>query len=668
MRSAPSITLFSLLALAAGAPLARADLDFTGFTNRLGTVQLTDNPQWWYFDVTNRADAQDAYWNVYQAALQVPMGWTGSFNTSNPGASVAGTTSLAFRNAEYATVNLLRYHEWGPDTLFGHEITAAEQAAWVSYYDIYPISEQTPPPTLTNAQAAALLMDLNGQLSHFPPSTWVGYNSAAAAGADQGALALNVSGPAAIVGYVVDPGIENVAAGHRGLVLDSIGTLLAVGDVPSGGPSAAANALAADYPPELAFYSSPAYVAIAAPKGPLANVYLYPLPGYNPCDWIDSSGVVHLSFGVNQLAGYSITNNDSLNIQVSNDDTGQTYPVSANPSNLGNAYEVNLGSMGSPGSFGADRHYTVTYSNITAQYLPPGNDFGLSPVLYAGLSYTYHFTIYDPTTVQGAPVNPSTPIFNLSTRAFVGTGAQQLIGGFVIEGTTPLRVVLRAQGPGLTKYGLSEVVPNPQFTLYDSQGNAIGTNSAWQSGSNSRMIQSFGMAPNSAAEPAAVATLNPGAYTVVVSDKNGASGTGIVEVFNADNISQSRLVNVSTRGLVSTGQNQVIAGIIVHSQETIVFRGRGPGIASYLPGTMVVPNPVLRVYDSNSKLLATSTATWETDLRDAQLLAGGSLQSFAPSQGDAALVMTLPAGSYTAILSDANNVDGVGIVEAFEAN
>jgi hypothetical protein len=66
--------------------------------------------------------------------------------------------------------------------------------------------------------------------------------------------------------------------------------------------------------------------------------------------------------------------------------------------------------------------------------------------------------------------------------------------------------------------------------------------------------------------------------------------------------------------------------------------------------------------------LATSTATWETDLRDAQLLAGGSLQSFAPSQGDAALVMTLPAGSYTAILSDANNVDGVGIVEAFEAN
>ena len=140
-------------------------------------------------------------------------------------------------------------------------------------------------------------------------------------------------------------------------------------------------------------------------------------------------------------------------------------------------------------------------------------------------------------TVQ---VRPST-LGNISTRAFVQTGADVMIGGFIIEGG-PKRVVIRAIGPELTRYGVPNALANPTLALHDSTGALIASNDDWQhtiiggiiTGDQVVEIQTSGHAPTQLSESAIVAILQPGNYTAIVRGVNSTTGVALVEVYDLD--------------------------------------------------------------------------------------------------------------------------------------
>jgi hypothetical protein len=124
------------------------------------------------------------------------------------------------------------------------------------------------------------------------------------------------------------------------------------------------------------------------------------------------------------------------------------------------------------------------------------------------------------------------PLINISTRARVGTGDGVLIGGFVILGSTPQTVVVRARGPSLAPFGITNPLANPTLQLVrSSDQTTIATNNDWGSATNAAAVQASGFAPSNELESAILITLEPGAYTAIVAGANGGTGVGIVEVF-----------------------------------------------------------------------------------------------------------------------------------------
>ena len=143
---------------------------------------------------------------------------------------------------------------------------------------------------------------------------------------------------------------------------------------------------------------------------------------------------------------------------------------------------------------------------------------------------------------------------NLSTRGLVGIGDNVLIGGFIVTGTEPKPIVLRALGPSISGFGLSDVLRDPVLSVYDSSGNLVGTNDNWQSDVNHFVVEANGLAPANPLEAAQVRTLAPGAYTVVVTGKDPTPGIGLVEVYDIMPLANAKFVNMSTRGSVRTGR------------------------------------------------------------------------------------------------------------------
>jgi hypothetical protein len=127
---------------------------------------------------------------------------------------------------------------------------------------------------------------------------------------------------------------------------------------------------------------------------------------------------------------------------------------------------------------------------------------------------------------------PEAPLANISTRGQVRTGNDVMIGGFVIQGTGPRTVVIRARGPSLVPFGIANALPNPSLQLVRSSDQVtLASNDNWTSAVNSAAITGSGFAPSNGLESAILVTLDPGAYTAIVSGAGGATGVGIVEVF-----------------------------------------------------------------------------------------------------------------------------------------
>jgi len=168
-----------------------------------------------------------------------------------------------------------------------------------------------------------------------------------------------------------------------------------------------------------------------------------------------------------------------------------------------------------------------------------------------------------PTPTPTPTPNPSGSHFgNISTRMDVGSGNNVMIAGFMVWGSQSKTILVRALGPTLGNYGIANVLSDPMLELHDSSGATIATNDDWQTGSQASQISSSGYAPVNSDEPALIATLAGGSYTVVVRGYNNSTGVGLVEVYELDTLS-SRLSNISTRGQVGTDQSVLIAGLII---------------------------------------------------------------------------------------------------------
>ena len=254
---------------------------------------------------------------------------------------------------------------------------------------------------------------------------------------------------------------------------------------------------------------------------------------------------------------------------------------------------------------------------------------------------------------------------NISTRGEVGTGHDVLIGGFVVQGSVPLTIVLRAIGPSIDeRFTLSpERLADPHLELFSSAGDAIASNDNWMDDASSGDIP-VELQPTHAAESALLVTLPPGAYTAIVSGVGGATGIGLVEVFEVGGSDLSRLINLSSRVRVGSGDSVAIGGLIVSGDDaprTYLVRARSTSVgAGALAPETLLPNPRLELF--RGEALIGVNDDWRSDAAAGQIPA-----THVPGfDEEAALLVTLEAGAYTGVVSGVDGGEGIAIVEVFE--
>ncbi|MEY2489063.1 MAG: hypothetical protein QOC70_1005 [Verrucomicrobiota bacterium] len=271
-----------------------------------------------------------------------------------------------------------------------------------------------------------------------------------------------------------------------------------------------------------------------------------------------------------------------------------------------------------------------------------------------------------PTPTPAATPPPAAQSVNLSTRMRVQTGENVGIGGFIITGTAPKHVLLRAIGPSLAQSGVPNVLADPVLELHGPGTFVTITNDNWMDDPVQKAaILATGIAPTNNLESAIDATLNPGAYTAIVRGKNNTSGVALVEAYDLSQAVLAKLANISTRAFVGTGDNIVIAGFTLgghNGDDEIVVRGLGPSLAAFGVAN-VLADPTLELRDGNGALLMANN-NWQDNPAQMAALIGAGLAPTNPLES--AIAATLPPGLYTALLAGLNNGAGVGVVEVYD--
>lgn len=300
---------------------------------------------------------------------------------------------------------------------------------------------------------------------------------------------------------------------------------------------------------------------------------------------------------------------------------------------------------------------------------------------------------------------------NISTRGLVGTNDNVMIGGFIVTGPMPKKVLIRARGPSMggTPFFVPGTLQNPFLRIF-SGPTPIAQNDNWQTADPLCAAMGFtcgGAAeiaattlhpcqpnpgqstapPGCALESAILIRLPPGPYTAIVSGADGGTGVGLVEAFEVDDgASPTKLTNISTRGRVETVDNVMIGGFIIGgaAPKTVLIRARGPSMGGepfMVPGTLA--NPFLQVFSGQTVIAQNDN--WQDapscsgfTCGGAQEIAATGLDPCQPNPGqttpppgcalESAILITLPPGAYTAIVTGLAGTTGVGLIEIFEVN
>src|SRR5438309_673831 len=211
---------------------------------------------------------------------------------------------------------------------------------------------------------------------------------------------------------------------------------------------------------------------------------------------------------------------------------------------------------------------------------------------------------------------------NISGRARVETGQGVAISGFIVTGTTPKRVGVRALGPSLANFGVSSPLADPIIQPHRGDGSLVMVNDNWKNTQQAE-ITGAGRAPSNDKEAALIATLTAGNYTAIVTGKNGGTGVALAEVYDLDQAADSRLANISARAQIGTGSNVLIGGFITGNKigaTRVAVRALGPSLQQFGIANPL-PDPRLELRDANGALLA-SNDNWQSDASQAALITG----------------------------------------------
>ena len=247
---------------------------------------------------------------------------------------------------------------------------------------------------------------------------------------------------------------------------------------------------------------------------------------------------------------------------------------------------------------------------------------------------------------------------NVSTRALVGTDDKIEVGGFIVKGSLPKEVVVRAIAPSLVAFGVNNAMMDPMLELHDSTGAIIAANDNWNS--HRQEVLDSGKAPQDEHEAVIVATLQPGSYTAVLRGLKNTTGLALFELYDIDP-AHSKIANISTRGNVGIGENVMIGGFIVGGDQptNVIVRALGPTLTDFgVAGALA--DPTLELHDGNGTIIAQND-NWksrqQTDIQNSGYAP--------PKDAEAAILATLQPGNYTAIVRGKGNTTGVALVEIY---
>ena len=320
-------------------------------------------------------------------------------------------------------------------------------------------------------------------------------------------------------------------------------------------------------------------------------------------------------------------------------------------------------------------------TNIVGFNQDPGGDFGdwlsascpqANPYVQNAFACVGQFFDVTATSPEGISldvigydlVSLPAQLGNISTRAFVQTGDNVMIGGVIITGSGQKKVILRAIGPSLVNQGITNPLQNPTLELHDHTGAVIASNDNWMDAPNKQEIIDSGLAPSNNLESAILMSLSPGNYTAIVLGVNNGTGIALVEGYDLDPAAASKLGNISTRALVQTGDNVMIGGFIItgSGQKSVIVRAIGPSLTQQ-GITNPLLDPTLELHNGNGAVIAFDD-NWR-DSQEAEIQATG----LAPSDDrESAIVRTLAPGNYTAIVRGKNDTIGVALVEVYGLN
>ena len=264
-----------------------------------------------------------------------------------------------------------------------------------------------------------------------------------------------------------------------------------------------------------------------------------------------------------------------------------------------------------------------------------------------------------PTPSPPAPA-PVSRALNISTRAVVPAQGV-VIGGFIITGTKSKQVLLRAVAPSLQTAGVA-AIEDPMLSLHDATGAVVGENDDWRQTQHAA-IEATGIPPLHTREAAMLATLAPGAYTAVLSGKNGSRGIAVVEIYDVGREEASRLANISTRGTVHTADEVMIAGFIVGGESSVnmLIRVLGPSLEQ---SGVIHPlaDPALRLLDRDGQVVR-ACDDWQEDAAQASEIR--ALDMAEPQASEPAVIAELPPGLYTVVASGDRGTTGEALVEVY---
>ena len=388
---------------------------------------------------------------------------------------------------------------------------------------------------------------------------------------------------------------------------------------------------------------------------------------------IEGDGDVFL--GANRLRVGTNNLSTTFSGYIFNDEQGSLTKVGTGiltlrPYNLSLPEDLNLMLVsGSPIKLDYRGSYVIASLKINGVSQPPG--------IYGGPMSGAPHIVPEFRGTGSVHVFPST-LANISTRAYVQTGDNVVIGGFIIEGGYS-KVVIRAIGPELTRYHVPNALANPKLELHDATGALIASNDDWQhtiiggviTGNQFYEIRDSGHAPTDPRESAIIATLAPGNYTAIVRGVNDTRGVGLVEVYDQQYFRDKVLSNLSTRSFVQTGDDVMIGGFVVQGSGTkrVIVRAIGPELSQHgVPNPLA--DPILELHNSTGALIAHND-NWMTTILGG-IITRDQVQDIrdsghAPTDPrESAIIATLAPGNYTAIVRGVNATTGVGLVEVYD--